>query len=174
MPPRIARSALAIFAAAASFTGVNSASAQYTDAISRQVTVYLHAPTDDGAARDAVSRQVTINMLSVAMTDAISRVVTVLASPPDDLPFPDAISRVVTVIKSPPDDVPFHDAISRMIVLKCACLSDFNEDGGTDGADVDLFFSLWENGDAVADVNLDGGIDGEDVRVFFIQWEGGC
>jgi hypothetical protein len=55
------------------------------------------------------------------------------------------------------------------------CPADFNQDGGIDGADVDAFFSAWENADAAADVNADGGIDGTDVQTFFAVWEaGGC
>jgi hypothetical protein len=55
------------------------------------------------------------------------------------------------------------------------CAADYNQDGGVDGADVDAFFSDWEQGLTCADVNEDGGIDGADVDFFFNVWEdGGC
>ncbi|MBX3382081.1 MAG: matrixin family metalloprotease [Phycisphaeraceae bacterium] len=55
------------------------------------------------------------------------------------------------------------------------CAADYNQDGGVDGADVDAFFSDWEQGLPCADVNEDGGIDGSDVDFFFNVWEnGGC
>ena len=57
----------------------------------------------------------------------------------------------------------------------CGCIADYNQDGGTDGADVAAFFSDWEIGAACADANQDGGVDGSDVEVFFNLWEaGGC
>ncbi|MCX5691262.1 MAG: hypothetical protein NTV94_15990, partial [Planctomycetota bacterium] len=40
------------------------------------------------------------------------------------------------------------------------CAADFNQDGGVDGADVDVFFEHWETGLDEADVNGDGGVDG--------------
>lgn len=55
-----------------------------------------------------------------------------------------------------------------------SCLSDFNEDGGIDGADVSEFFDAWEEGDFRADMNGDGGIDGADVETFFLVWENGA
>lgn len=51
------------------------------------------------------------------------------------------------------------------------CISDFNRDGGIDGADLEAFFDAWEDGGSRADVNQDGGIDGADVGVFFTAWE---
>ncbi|MBL9000729.1 MAG: hypothetical protein JNK25_06290 [Phycisphaerae bacterium] len=55
------------------------------------------------------------------------------------------------------------------------CPADFNQDGGIDGADVDAFFEVWEQGISTADVNEDGGVDGADVDAFFDAWEaGGC
>lgn len=51
------------------------------------------------------------------------------------------------------------------------CISDFNRDGGIDGADLEAFFDAWEAGAGQADVNQDGGIDGADVGVFFTAWE---
>lgn len=55
------------------------------------------------------------------------------------------------------------------------CPADFNEDGGVDGADVEAFFTAWQDGETTADVNFDGGVDGADVETFFIAWEaGGC
>jgi hypothetical protein len=60
----------------------------------------------------------------------------------------------------------------------CACLecpADFNQDGGVDGTDVNVFFDRWQAGNCDADVNYDGGVDGDDVAVFFAAWEaGGC
>ena len=41
--------------------------------------------------------------------------------------------------------------------------------------DVGAFFDDWENARPCADVNEDGGIDGADVEFFFGVWEnGGC
>ncbi|MBX3409824.1 MAG: hypothetical protein KF859_08050 [Phycisphaeraceae bacterium] len=53
------------------------------------------------------------------------------------------------------------------------CISDFNGDGGIDGADVQAFFEAWENGLPEADVNQDGGIDGQDAQEFFNAWKAG-
>ena len=54
----------------------------------------------------------------------------------------------------------------------CLCPSDWNGDGGVDGADITAFFEDWESGDA--DLNADGGTDGADIGAFFGFWEGGC
>ncbi|MBS0196393.1 MAG: hypothetical protein JSR77_06515 [Planctomycetes bacterium] len=54
----------------------------------------------------------------------------------------------------------------------CDCPSDWNHDGGVDGADVQAFFADWESGGG--DINGDGGVDGADVQTFFGYWEGGC
>jgi len=54
------------------------------------------------------------------------------------------------------------------------CASDFNQDGGVDGGDVEAFFIAWEVSDSRADVNRDGGVPGADVEEFFIGWEAGC
>lgn len=54
------------------------------------------------------------------------------------------------------------------------CPSDFNDDGGVDGSDVEAFFIAWESGDVLGDFNEDGGIDGTDVEAFFFRWEQGC
>ena len=55
------------------------------------------------------------------------------------------------------------------------CMADFNQDGGVDGQDVQVFFDDWEHGRSRSDVNLDGGVDGSDVVAFFAAWEaGGC
>ena len=56
-----------------------------------------------------------------------------------------------------------------------ACIADYNADGGVDGADIEAFFTDWEQGLPGADVNFDGGVDGSDIETFFITWEaGGC
>ena len=63
---------------------------------------------------------------------------------------------------------------------RCECpgycfFSDFNQDGGVDNADVEAFYTDWENGLPSADVDLSGGVDGTDVEVFYCLWElGGC
>jgi hypothetical protein len=63
---------------------------------------------------------------------------------------------------------------------RCECpgfcfFSDFNQDGGVDGADVTAFTQDWENGLSSADVDLSGGVDGADVEAFYCLWElGGC
>jgi len=54
-----------------------------------------------------------------------------------------------------------------------ACLADYNQDGGVDGADVEAFFIDWQDGNPDADVNEDGGVDGSDVETFFLAWESG-
>jgi hypothetical protein len=54
----------------------------------------------------------------------------------------------------------------------CSCPSDWNSDGGVDGADIEAFFASWEAGEA--DLNADGGTDGADVSTFFGYWEAGC
>jgi hypothetical protein len=54
------------------------------------------------------------------------------------------------------------------------CPSDFNQDGGVDGSDIEAFFFAWEAGEPAADMNQDGGVDGSDVDTFFFHWEGGC
>ncbi len=55
------------------------------------------------------------------------------------------------------------------------CPADFNQDGGIDGADVEAFFTAWQDSAPESDVNQDGGVDGSDVEVFFNAWEaGGC
>lgn len=55
------------------------------------------------------------------------------------------------------------------------CLADYNQDGGIDGTDIELFFTDWEASQPLADINLDGGIDGSDIEAFFLIWEaGGC
>jgi len=52
------------------------------------------------------------------------------------------------------------------------CPSDWNQDGGVDGADVRAFYVEWEAGNA--DINEDGATDGADVQTFFGFWEAGC
>jgi hypothetical protein len=55
------------------------------------------------------------------------------------------------------------------------CPADFNADGGVDGADVEAFYTAWQESMPEADVNADGGVDGSDVETFFLAWEaGGC
>jgi len=60
----------------------------------------------------------------------------------------------------------------------CApCVADFNNSGGTpDDADVDAFFTAWNNGEECADANNSGGTpDDADVDTFFTLWgAGGC
>lgn len=56
-----------------------------------------------------------------------------------------------------------------------ACVADFNDDGGVDGADLAAFFPAWARAAACADANVDGGVDGGDVEAFFLVWQaGGC
>ncbi|MCX5688965.1 MAG: immunoglobulin domain-containing protein [Planctomycetota bacterium] len=63
---------------------------------------------------------------------------------------------------------------SQIATVVFSCVSDFNQDGGVDGSDIEAFFVIWETGDGAADVNQDGGVDGSDVDVFFAAWESGC
>ncbi|MBS0197060.1 MAG: NPCBM/NEW2 domain-containing protein [Planctomycetes bacterium] len=65
------------------------------------------------------------------------------------------------------------DADHDGILDSCQCVADFNQDGGVDGADVDAFFSAWQNSLQEADTNHDGGVDGSDVETFFQHWQGG-
>ncbi|MEI7657990.1 MAG: hypothetical protein WCK33_07990 [Phycisphaerae bacterium] len=58
-----------------------------------------------------------------------------------------------------------------MVAVSSICLTDWNSDGGIDGADVTAFFDAWEQGKA--DINLDGGTDGADIDEFFARWERG-
>ena len=59
--------------------------------------------------------------------------------------------------------------------LYLTCPADFNDDGGVDGGDVQVFFLAWQEGDERADVNADGGVDGGDLEAFFVRWQaGGC
>lgn len=51
-----------------------------------------------------------------------------------------------------------------------ACIADYNDDGGVDGADVAEFFEAWSAGEIRSDVNYDGGVDGADVGAFFNNW----
>lgn len=57
--------------------------------------------------------------------------------------------------------------------LDSDCPTDFNEDGGIDGADVESFFYAWAMGETAADFNKDGGVDGSDVESFFDSWTAG-
>jgi len=65
-------------------------------------------------------------------------------------------------------------ASSSPAIVDVVCLTDFNRDGGIDGEDLFLFFTLWETGHNSADINLDGGVDLFDVDTFFQGWESGC
>jgi hypothetical protein len=51
------------------------------------------------------------------------------------------------------------------------CVSDWNNDGGIDGADIEAFFVDFAAG--TADANDDGGTDGSDVEAFFTRWQTG-
>jgi hypothetical protein len=63
---------------------------------------------------------------------------------------------------------------SGTITISVGCLGDYNNDGGTDGSDIQAFLLDWAASGADADLNGDGGIDGADVQTFFEHWEGGC
>ncbi len=67
---------------------------------------------------------------------------------------------------------PIREAVQEAV--RRTCIGDFNLDGGTDGGDVEAFFSAWSAGISAADVNRDGGVDGTDVEVFFDAWSAGC
>ncbi len=71
---------------------------------------------------------------------------------------------------------PMHTAVIDMgaYEFQPRCPGDFNQDGGTDGADVEAFYAAWEAGEESGDINQDGGIDGSDVDFFFAFWEQGC
>jgi choice-of-anchor C domain-containing protein len=65
---------------------------------------------------------------------------------------------------------------TTLSVCQCLdCPADYNQDGGVDGGDIDVFFAAWESGGCDGDVNADGGVDSGDVEHFFASWEaGGC
>ena len=64
--------------------------------------------------------------------------------------------------------------VATLNVCAClACPSDFNQDGGVDGADIEAFFLSWVTGSCDADVNADGGTDGSDVESFIVRWQTG-
>jgi len=64
---------------------------------------------------------------------------------------------------------------ATLTVNPVPCPADYNQDGGIDGADVEVFFDEWSQGNNAADVNYDGGVDGSDVDYFFQLWSaGGC
>jgi hypothetical protein len=70
---------------------------------------------------------------------------------------------------------PGSPGVTSASALVYRCPADLNCDGGIDGSDIDVFYSLWEAGDQSADINFDGGVDGADVGDFFALWErGGC
>jgi hypothetical protein len=149
-----------------------------TDAISRAITLRILTPADLPIITDAVSRVVVIDTSSLnhAITDAVSRAVVIkVLTSADNENATDAISRSLTikVLTSADTETP-TDAISRFLVVRSFCLSDFNDDGGTDGTDIEAFFAAWELGDPISDVNVDGGIDGSDVETFFFHWSNGC
>lgn len=61
----------------------------------------------------------------------------------------------------------------RGFVLTPPCRSDYNQDGGTDGADISSFFDAWSAGLPDTDMNLDGGVDGSDASFFMELWSQG-
>jgi hypothetical protein len=72
------------------------------------------------------------------------------------------------------DPVTTNQAIGFSVTIT-GCIADYNQDGGIDGSDVDVFFADWINGLPAADANADGGVDGADVSTFFTAWSaGGC
>lgn len=60
----------------------------------------------------------------------------------------------------------------RGFVLTPPCRSDFNRDGGVDGADVGEYFDAWDSALPESDINWDGGIDGQDVQYYLNLWVG--
>ena len=55
------------------------------------------------------------------------------------------------------------------------CMADFDDNGGVDGLDVEVFFSNWNASRLVADIDLDGRVDSSDVSAFLAFWTaGGC
>jgi hypothetical protein len=81
---------------------------------------------------------------------------------------------LTNVVVSPASLVGAMRFTSGSVMITRGCVGDINDDGGVDGADVEAFFSLWENGEPLADLNQDGGVDGGDVEFFFLRWESGC
>lgn len=81
---------------------------------------------------------------------------------------------LTNVVVSPASLVGAMRFTSGSVVITRGCVGDINDDGGVDGADVEAFFVLWEDGEAPADLNQDGGVDGADVEFFFTRWESGC
>lgn len=65
-------------------------------------------------------------------------------------------------------------ATSEPIPFRFTFVSDFNIDGGVDGADVEAFLEAWQASSQAADVNCDGGVDGADLQTFFLCWQDNC
>jgi hypothetical protein len=100
----------------------------------------------------------------------------------DPLLNPSAATAVLSIASSVASDEGSYDCVISNacgdVISSAAtitvCIGDFNCDGGVDGADVESFFTVWEQGQAQADVNLDGGVDGGDIEYFFVRWAAGC
>ncbi len=90
------------------------ARAQYSDAVSRELTVFS-VEVSDFSFFDAVSRELSVffDPVRVLFEDAISREFSVFNDPTTGPPFPDAISRELSVFNDPTPPVLFPDAISR-------------------------------------------------------------
>jgi hypothetical protein len=85
------------------------------------------------------------------------------------------VSGTFTVNKTHPWQVFFFRVIVADPNACPVCPADYNNDGGVDGGDVQVFFADWTGAASCADVNADGGIDGSDVEFFFERWSaGGC
>lgn len=72
-------------------------------------------------------------------------------------------------------DLALIDEIADVIVMmKNACVGDYDLNNAVDGDDVIAFFAAWDANESDADVNNDGGTDGDDVILFFSRWDQSC
>ncbi|MFZ4573740.1 MAG: FG-GAP-like repeat-containing protein [Phycisphaerales bacterium] len=72
-------------------------------------------------------------------------------------------------------DLALIDEIADVIVMmKNACVGDYDLNNAVDGDDVIAFFEAWDANDTGADLTQDGGTDGDDVIFFFSRWDQNC
>lgn len=67
----------------------------------------------------------------------------------------------------------FAQFISGLDPCGISCLSDYNQDGSTDGADLEAFFIDWEQHTPCADADGDSAVQPDDIAAFLAAWEAG-
>lgn len=76
-----------------------------------------------------------------------------------------AVSSSIEVV---PGSADTHDC------ARCSpCVSDYDQSGSLDVADVSAFFADFESGRPCADVDRDGGVSGADIGAFFLHLDAG-